>query len=136
MLLRRVLCFNRTFMELKWLRSEHVTMRKVVLIVPLWNWNVFGWGEEVWIRKVLIVPLWNWNYFIHLIDDSLLFVLIVPLWNWNSGLLVVPSWSASRFNRTFMELKCTNNISTCVCCIVLIVPLWNWNISFYFSSLC
>ena len=28
---------NRTFMELKYLSSEHVAVGKVVLIVPLWN---------------------------------------------------------------------------------------------------
>ena len=29
--------FNRTFMELKWLSGEHMSVGKVVLIVPLWN---------------------------------------------------------------------------------------------------
>ena len=53
-------------------------------------------------------------------------VLIVPLWNWNV-------FSMSRyifqvgFNRTFMELKFVNMITSLFQKCVLIVPLWNWN---------
>ena len=33
----RANCSNRTFMELKWGTRENIIVRKVVLIVPLWN---------------------------------------------------------------------------------------------------
>ena len=32
---------NRTFMELKCVTSIHVSILALVLIAPLWNWNVF-----------------------------------------------------------------------------------------------
>ena len=98
----------------------------MVLIVPLWNWNIFWRYIPIQINFVLIVPLWNWNEeaysylgnygcfnrtFMELKFDALCFcsfavcVLIVPLWNWNSNI-------ASKYNTL---------------AFVLIVPLWNWN---------
>ena len=32
--------FNRTFMELKWIFWSEITYLLIVLIVPLWNWNI------------------------------------------------------------------------------------------------
>ena len=48
-------------MELKWLSSEHMSMRQIVLIVPLWNWNIVTGSMLQKGGAVLIVPLWNWN---------------------------------------------------------------------------
>ena len=55
------LCFNRTFMELKFIRIRNFFVLNTVLIVPLWNWNIFDAPITVLVPKVLIVPLWNWN---------------------------------------------------------------------------
>ena len=35
--IKTLVCSNRTFMELKYLTRKHMSMGKVVLIVPLWN---------------------------------------------------------------------------------------------------
>ena len=47
-------------MELKrsfYLYARHLT---IVLIEPLWNWNLIdAWLKLV--KMVLIEPLWNWN---------------------------------------------------------------------------
>ena len=37
---RMILGFNRTFMELKYIKHVKYEMLKCVLIVPLWNWNL------------------------------------------------------------------------------------------------
>ena len=56
------------------------------------------------VKMVLIVPLWNWNPIKILESESCLGVLIVPLWNWNiessSGIT-----KSDGSNCTFMELK-------------------------------
>ena len=109
------------------MRTESGMLYKLVLIVPLWNWNMVLRLQPLVARLVLIVPLWNWNT----IDVDRIIrdetgsnrtfmelklvervekpwwqgVLIVPLWNWNSG------------QETLL----------CVLQQVLIVPLWNWN---------
>ena len=121
----------------------------MVLIVPLWNWNVFclfflpgnksfnrTFMELKWLIihfsccihiQVLIVPLWNWNGSNVQSFSWRSIVLIVPLWNWN------PSSTTKReqswcFNRTFMELKLAFIIAAAEeVSWVLIVPLWNWN---------
>ena len=77
----------------------------IVLIVPLWNWNLVYKDRVKQRRTVLIVPLWNWN----MIDDS----------NFRS------QFEGS--NCTFMELKWQNVSKFASSSIVLIVPLWNWN---------
>ena len=53
--------FNRTFMELKYLKHEHQKLSERVLIVPLWNWNKVFTTKLGQFTVVLIVPLWNWN---------------------------------------------------------------------------
>ena len=96
--------FNRTFMELKSASSQDHTGRAGVLIVPLWNWNS-DWHRQVPPPdEVLIVPLWNWNRCIR-----------------------TSMRSATRFNRTFMELKWCSSRRSMNGRSVLIVPLWNWN---------
>ena len=124
---RGVVCFNRTFMELKFRSARRGAGRHPVLIVPLWNWNVSTITTDIISSSVLIVPLWNWNCRAMGFYLLAVLVLIVPLWNWNllrvvvpcraMGVLIVPLWNwnlfrsvccphrPSRFNRTFMELK-------------------------------
>ena len=95
---------NRTFMELKLLSDNVVTYLFMVLIVPLWNWNILGLVRTQRFNSVLIVPLWNWNKTDRTGNDVRQPVLIVPLWNWNRN---QRSEGISRLgsNRTFMELK-------------------------------
>ena len=75
---------------------------------------------------VLIVPLWNWN-----IEGALnshrYWVLIVPLWNWNKGNKDGYDKGYNGSNCTFMELKSLNEYNFSLSDTVLIVPLWNWN---------
>ena len=72
-------------MELKFNRSLLWLSLIWVLIVPLWNWNIIGTMiDGKWYQQVLIVPLWNWNIVTYSNDELKI-----------------------RFNRTFMELKCT-----------------------------
>ena len=73
-------------MELKWRRRRTRRPPRVVLIAPLWNWNggIRHRGRNL--DGVLIAPLWNWN-----------------LDRFNGGL------PRARSNRTFMELKSTQN---------------------------
>ena len=99
-------CFNRTFMELKWIIATWYQQDKHVLIVPLWNWNL----EHVVL--VGLVVRFNRTFMelkcgkaVSLSDGSI--VLIVPLWNWNSESGEEPSDDTESFNRTFMELKYT-----------------------------
>ena len=61
---------------------------KLVLIVPLWNWNESESFKDPEDSGVLIVPLWNWNARTGKSYAVKEYVLIVPLWNWN---LVVES---------------------------------------------
>ena len=81
----------------------------IVLIVPLWNWNVLLQPAGRNGPAVLIVPLWNWN------DSRLQLewfkpgVLIVPLWNWNMRTEYPAYRITAGSNCTFMELKwCTH----------------------------
>mgnify|MGYP007001939602 CR=1 FL=1 len=75
---------------------------------------------------VLIVPLWNWNLHQNAANHCRFCVLIVPLWNWNKFRVEI-FVSVASSNCTFMELKYEH----CCQCYhyqnVLIVPLWNWN---------
>ena len=122
-------CFNRTFMELKYMFHEGIRLRSPVLIVPLWNWNFRTSVECICPILVLIVPLWNWNRKIYV--DSVKDI------SFNRTFMELKFESHEKghnnhtsFNRTFMELKFfikfTINCNRCV----LIVPLWNWNLVF------
>ena len=125
-------CFNRTFMELKWLTKTFQVILSLVLIVPLWNWNVFlsmlndatiscfnrtfmelkyysRSTQGFYFIIVLIVPLWNWNTKVLEVISAQIRVLIVPLWNWNL-LAYHKIVNDFCFNRTFMELKLKLNI--------------------------
>mgnify|MGYP007010845778 CR=1 FL=1 len=124
---------NCTFMELKYHLSYIGIDRWSVLIVPLWNWNLWFQSLLFYFFPVLIVPLWNWNLnlIVALIQNfssnctfmELKFcrgncnykstsVLIVPLWNWNYIMIDVTfDWE------------------------VLIVPLWNWNMGFVLAQI-
>ena len=83
--------FNRTFMELKLARNTERTFAKILLIVPLWNWNM--------VIDIVFLPFFS--------------LLIVPLWNWNGNRLR-RMWGYSRtFNRTFMELKLSGRTIFC-----------------------
>ena len=79
----RKVSFNRTFMELKYLRGEHVTVRKVSFNRTFMElkWSIL-WGSLIR-SLVLIVPLWNWNQTRLIKRWMPKTVLIVPLWNWN-----------------------------------------------------
>ena len=101
----------------------------VVLIVPLWNWNVVGSAGNKCAASVLIVPLWNWNKVNSGRYSSLARVLIVPLWNWNYVKHAGSDTKLDGSNRTFMELKCRRVNRKQVSSLVLIVPLWNWNLT-------
>ena len=79
-------CLNRTFMELKLIGSVLDADGVMVLIVPLWNWNSNPRNEALLKNLVLIVPLWNWN-----------------------SARMQKSGTGPRLNRTFMELKRSNN---------------------------
>ena len=119
------ICFNRTFMELKFMCANVLS-------------SYIG---------VSIVPLWNWNWHIAWVDARKGSVSIVPLWNWNA-FAKFSAVSLASFNRTFMELKCMRAVGRSrnvgfqsylygieICKRsngqtnkqVSIVPLWNWN---------
>ena len=78
-----VYCINCTVVELKLLLIVFHYWTQFVLIVPLWNWNLGGYGAPVLDTFVLIVPLWNWNTVGCVSTTADSSVLIVPLWNWN-----------------------------------------------------
>ena len=122
----------------------------VVLIVPLWNWNVDGscgnkasfcfnrtfmelkysskkmaWSLQGSFNRTFMelkyVSAFGWS--------SQSSVLIVPLWNWNFH-LASKNPALGCFNRTFMELKWSKLSRFGRRTKVLIVPLWNWNATF------
>ena len=101
--------FNCTIMELKFFNlSCLIASWQIVLIVPLWNWNIYYFLSWQFCYLVLIVPLWNWNIAQLVLGMIAQFnVLIVPLWNWNFSMQTI----AYQFVYQ-----------------VLIVLLWNWNI--------
>ena len=69
-------------MELKYGIYSRACVELLVLIEPLWNWNVLVGIRALDVILVLIEPLWNWNY-IDIADDV----------------------KEECLNRTFMELK-------------------------------
>ena len=140
---------NCTVVELKHKMPMTESKKKMVLIVPLWNWNTRTDEEIQYNVNVLIVPLWNWNVLCCIAVVVPSAVLIVPLWNWNNGSSAVADCEIS-INCTVVELKhqwrgtdylhrksinCTvvelKRWSECSVgsrfATVLIVPLWNWN---------
>ena len=120
----------------------------IVLIVPLWNWNLtlqvslltircfnctilelkFDLGLMPLSEQVLIVLSWNWNKEFKDIVTHYADVLIVSSWNWNIGVsqlanalnvvLIVLSWNLNIKGRSLKIIKLCN---------VLIVLSWNWN---------
>ena len=146
------MCFNRTFMELKWtwrdsmsvpsLRFNRTFMelkcafravadgKMTVLIVPLWNWNDNAINTPNLSILVLIVPLWNWN-------KIRMPIIKCSTMSFNRTFMELKWWEINvvsivmiGFNRTFMELKLPCELCTATRCRVLIVPLWNWNVCF------
>ena len=114
-------------MELKFSGNSTSGNSTVVLIVPLWNWNVRIYNKYLGDYVVLIVPLWNWNT-----DWGDTFA------NWgcfNRTFMelkcrcpAAAKLPARSFNRTFMELKFLTSKGYAFSQDVLIVPLWNWNV--------
>ena len=92
-------------MELKRKKVAFRKIKSIVLIEPLWNWNIIGFLEQRKNGRVLIEPLWNWNYWI----------------DWS----IVKNQNC--LNRTFMELKLRLDVEEAIRRLVLIEPLWNWN---------
>ena len=55
--------FNRTSMELKLGRDVKLWPVSILLIEPVWNWNVDKELEAIKNEiKLLIEPVWNWNW--------------------------------------------------------------------------
>ena len=94
---------NRTFMELKSYCQSVILCTFFVLIVPLWNWNVYTAEQMVEAissnRTFMELKYVTFDFF-----SFGTLVLIVPLWNWNAGAPVNVGALAGS-NRTFMELK-------------------------------
>ena len=93
-------------MELKYGVKGRPFLGGVVLIVPLWNWNVApadSIQEAESFNRTFMELKWNGAKG----TAAILHVLIVPLWNWNERTQKVHGGN-TRFNRTFMELKCQN----------------------------
>ena len=57
---------NRTFMELKLVKLVCLCIIMIVIIEPLWNWNIRGGHLSLYSSRVLIEPLWNYQTFIRL----------------------------------------------------------------------
>ena len=90
-------------MELKSREGVPRLRGRLVLIVPLWNWNhdqstLPGWYDR-FNRTFMELKLMFADEV-----ESIKAVLIVPLWNWNRRKRSA-SPIIARFNRTFMELK-------------------------------
>ncbi len=107
-----VLCFNRTFMELKFASFLFIMTVAVVLIVPLWNWNFVT-------KSVDMSQYMCFNR------------TFMELKSLSRNPLV---WLSTSFNRTFMELKFRWWRCWLLHFVVLIVPLWNWNYRLLWSS--
>ena len=95
--------FTRTFMELKHLKHWIKGTQKLVLLVPLWNWN------PVLVQNLLLeASFYSYLYGIEtgllFFNSDKVFVLLVPLWNWNADVNII-SPKVISFTRTFMELK-------------------------------
>ena len=124
---RLLICSNCTFMELKFIDFQLVKEHVKVLIVPLWNWNLWlqarqghpccsncTFMELKWFTQIIRnrqqrssnCTFMELKFLSSLVRFYQKKVLIVPLWNWNADLFFVSPYCPS----------------------VLIVPLWNWNL--------
>ena len=98
-------CSNCTFMELKYVKQRRSVWSEIVLIVPLWNWNV--WYKSLNVSK-------------HVSSNCTFMELKWILQQRRKS-------KSSCSNCTFMELKCNKSKIKILLACVLIVPLWNWN---------
>ena len=122
------MCFNRTFMELKWARGLRNTLASPVSIVPLWNWNDSrlyppGCGSRAFQSYLYGIEITgvSWTIQAYKVFQSYLYGIEISF---------TPGLSSNImfcFNRTFMELKFLQLPSYPCCRCVSIVPLWNWN---------
>ena len=97
--------FNRTSMELKHTSAIWQKCSRLLLIEPVWNWNLIS-------HKGVSM---DYGAFNRTSMELKLFWLMKWL-----GL-------SSPFNRTSMELKRSSAASFCISVILLIEPVWNWN---------
>ena len=118
---------NRTLLELKHERSVHrIGLPSCLSIEPYWNWN-WKWLRHRWSFPMLsIEPYWNWNAFIVPVRAFRSALSIEPYWNWNI-LITFSTLTALALNRTLLELKHIQFISSALVQELSIVPYWNWN---------
>ena len=105
----------------------------IVLIVPLWNWNLISPLFAICYEVVLIVPLWNWNSWRNKGYSKMKKSFNRTFMELKSCCFLAVSFAPMCFNRTFMELKSCSVLLVWGLAVVLIVPLWNWNRT-YFKS--
>ena len=84
---------NRTNLELKLYRGAWIWTRRILPIVPIWNWNTARRWKSPCGWRLPIVPIWNWNWnygwrslFLHELP-------IVPIWNWNAEMEAFYTWA-------------------------------------------
>ena len=97
-------CSYRTFMELKLQQVNGFPYSYVVLIAPLWNWNLSktSWSHAISMRSNR--TFMELKYLFLSVSIIVQRVLIAPLWNWNTLEVIAPCQPLCS-NRTFMELK-------------------------------
>ena len=100
----------------------------MLLIAPVWNWNVDALGFPVVSATLLIAPVWNWNRVNVPGVPSPGVLLIAPVWNWNHGPPGRTPWRRCPFNRTSLELKLGSCHQNWQGVRLLIAPVWNWNV--------
>ena len=143
-----ILGFNRTFMELKVLRSATALNlaqcfnRTFMELKVFWSSFICN-APNCFNRTFMELKVGN-----HVSASERILVSIAPLWNWKvsqgytsanhrrfqSHLYGIESWHTlnaarcanSSFNRTFMELKGARSTAEAVMVWVSIAPLWNW----------
>ena len=89
-------CSNRTFMELKFVYYHLSRFCSLVLIAPLWNWNLLAATLvvlDISSNRTFMELKWS-KRSLRLLKPST--VLIAPLWNWNSGNRFLP-WLSDKF---------------------------------------
>ncbi len=124
---RSISTFNRTNMELKRRSSKKALFIGLLLIAPIWNWNLL---LQVWCLLpvgLLIAPIWNWNMNTSWKHLQMRQLLIAPIWNWNQllfdgfvcdfVLLIAPIWNWNFFWDIWQKISVK----------LLIAPIWNWN---------
>ena len=110
------------------LRIWKILIPYLLLIVPIWNWNLNwpilpDWPKTAFNRtnmELKFISCW----FLPFIISAL---LIVPIWNWNTTYVFYGAYCKIAFNRTNMELKCQLFVNRTQKIRLLIVPIWNWN---------